>query len=95
MKLLLKKSYKTKKSIKVCNKKIKKWKRIFLKNKHGKIIQENEKRVLKLYQSLACKFIIRYGLVYYQVRNLESSKIMKKWESITLKKSKPIRNRKY
>ena len=51
----------------------------------------------KSFKAILCaiKFIIGYGLVYYQVRNLESSKIMKKWESITLKKSKPIRNRNY
>ena len=51
----------------------------------------------KSFKAILCaiKFIIGYGLVYYQVRNLESSKIMKKWESITLKKSKPKRNRKY
>ena len=51
-----------------------------------------------LKKSLGVSFtdiLVLLGLVYYQVRNLESNKIMKKWESITLKKSKPIRNRKY
>ena len=70
-------------------------KKNFFKNKHGKITQESEKKSFKAMLSRAIKFIIGYGLVYYQVRNLESSKIMKKWESITLKNSKPIRNRKY
>ena len=71
-------------------------KKNFFKNNHGKITQENEKK--KSFKAMLLrpiKFIIGYGLVYYQVRNLERRKIMKRWESITLKKSKSIRNRKY
>ena len=70
-------------------------KKNFFKNKHGKITQENKKKSFKAMLLRAIKSIIGYGIVHCQIRNLESSKIMKKWESITLKKSKPIRNRKY
>jgi hypothetical protein len=49
--------------------------------------QENEKKSFKDMLLSAIRFIIGYGFVYNQVRNPESSKIMKKWESITLKKS--------
>ena len=64
MKLLLKKSYKTKKSIKVCNKKNKEMKKNFF-YKHGKITQENEKKSFKAMLSLAIKSIIGYGKASY------------------------------
>ena len=74
MKLLLKKVTKLKKSIiKVSNKKNKEMKKILSKKTNmGKKHRKIKKNSFKAMLLRPIKFIIGYGLVYYQVRNLES-----------------------